>query len=104
MTSDVADDVFNAVHSRPKRRQGITGQTVDSMMRGTMCQITEYELDVLWQVIVELKDALINCEAEIDAYIRDEYPLDHPVQERYRQRDFAANPARVALASLSGLS
>lgn len=37
---------------------------------------------------------------EIDAYIRQEYPLDHPVHDRYRQRDFAANPARVAMEEL----
>ena len=46
-----------------------------------------------------LRAALVECEAEIDAYIRQEYPLDHPVHERYRERDFAANPARIALAT-----
>ncbi|AGG91203.1 hypothetical protein SUFP_068 [Sulfitobacter phage NYA-2014a] len=44
--------------------------------------------------------ALIECRDEIDGYVRQEYPHDHPVQERYRQRDFAANPARIALAAL----
>ena len=43
-------------------------------------------------------DALVECCEEIDAYIQHEYPLDHPVQERCRQRDYAANPARIALA------
>jgi len=47
-----------------------------------------------------LVDALRECEAEIDQYIRQEYFGDHPVQERYRQRDFGANPARIALAKL----
>ena len=47
-------------------------------------------------------DGLRECEQEIDAYIRQEYPHDHPVQERYRQRDFAANPARATLAELKG--
>ena len=45
---------------------------------------------------------LKECEAEIDAYIQYEYPHDHPVQERCRQRDYAANPARVTLAELKG--
>lgn len=45
-----------------------------------------------------LREALTECESEIDAYIRQEYPLDHPVHERYRQRDFDANPARAALS------
>jgi hypothetical protein len=41
--------------------------------------------------------ALFECMEEIDAYIQQEYPHDHPVQERYRQRDYAANPARIFL-------
>ena len=47
-----------------------------------------------------LVEALRECEAEIDQYISQEYPADHPVHERYRQRDFGANPARIALAQL----
>ena len=46
-----------------------------------------------------LRAALAECEAEIDAYIRQEYPLDHPIQERSRAHAFAANPARAALAT-----
>lgn len=45
-----------------------------------------------------LVDALRQCRDELDEYSRQEYPLDHPVHERYRQRDYDANPARVALA------
>jgi hypothetical protein len=45
-------------------------------------------------------EALKECVDEIDAYIQFEYPSDHPVHERYRQRDYAANPARIALAEL----
>jgi chromosome segregation ATPase len=44
-----------------------------------------------------LREALLECQEEIDAYIQNEYPHDHPVQERYRQRDYAANPVRAAL-------
>ncbi|SIT74554.1 hypothetical protein [Pontibaca methylaminivorans] len=47
--------------------------------------------------IERLREALKECELEIDGYIRQEYPFDHPVQERLRKRDFAANPARAAL-------
>jgi len=50
--------------------------------------------------VLALVEALQACEAEIDQYIRQEYPADHPVHERYRQRDFGANPARIALAQL----
>jgi hypothetical protein len=47
--------------------------------------------------IKELKAALVECRDEIDSYIRNEYPHDNPVQERYRQRDFESNPARITL-------
>ena len=47
-------------------------------------------------------EALKECEDDIDAYIQLQYPYDHPVQETYRQRDYATNPARVALAELTG--
>ena len=46
-------------------------------------------------------EALVECRYEIDTYVQNEYPLDHPVQERCRQRDYAANPARMALVELT---
>jgi hypothetical protein len=59
----------------------------------TRSDITQARLD-------KLEAALKDCEEEIDQYVRQEYPHDHPVQERYRQRGFASNPARIALAAL----
>lgn len=55
----MSDDLFAVVHARPKRRQGITGQTIDAQMRGTMCQITEWELE-------ELSDELARLRAEVE--------------------------------------
>lgn len=52
-------------------------------------------------VVLELVAALEECRDELDAYSRQEYPGDHPVHERYRQRDFGANPARIALAKIA---
>ena len=55
----------------------------------------------------KLEDAvqgLEKCQEELDAYSRQEYPLDHTVHERYRQRDYDANPARITLAALKGES
>ena len=49
-------------------------------------------------------DGLRECEQEIDDYIRQEYPYDNHLHERYRQRDYAANPARTTLAELSSVS
>lgn len=46
--------------------------------------------------------ALLECQEEIDQYSKQEYPLDHPVHERYRERYFDANPARIALAEIKG--
>ena len=48
----------------------------------------------------ELAAALSEAADEIDGYIRQEYPGDHPVHARYRERDFAANPARAALIAI----
>lgn len=49
------------------------------------------------KIIRGLLKALIQCRDEIDEYVKNEYPMDHPVHERYRQRDLAANPARMTL-------
>jgi len=54
----MSDEIFSAVYARPKRRQGITGQTIDAQMRGTMCQITEWELE-------ELRDEITHIRAEV---------------------------------------
>ena len=52
--------------------------------------------------IKALVEALVLCRDELDAYSQQEYPSDHPVHERYRQRDYDANPARAALAAARG--
>lgn len=49
--------------------------------------------------LAKAMEALVKCRDELDAYSQNEYPSDHPVQERCRQRDYAANPARIALAA-----
>lgn len=56
--------------------------------------------DALDALVSDLVEALRECETEIDDYIRQEYPHDHPVQDRCRQRDYAANPARIALTAI----
>jgi len=45
---------------------------------------------------------LEECRDEIDRYIWQEYPGDHPVYERCRKRDYDANPARIAIAKIKG--
>lgn len=66
-TNEALDAVFRDVEARPKRRQGITGMTIEAQMRGTMCQITEYELDVLREALTAQAAKLAEAEAEIDA-------------------------------------
>jgi hypothetical protein len=45
---------------------------------------------------------LVQSQYELDQYSLHEYPSDHPVHERYRQRDYDANPARIAIAKIKG--
>ena len=45
---------------------------------------------------------LVQSRDELDLYSQHEYPSDHPVHERYRKRDYDANPARIALAKIKG--
>jgi len=52
--------------------------------------------------LADAMEGLEKCQAELDEYSRQEYPLDHSVHERYRQRDYNANPARITLAALKG--
>jgi len=44
-----------------------------------------------------MRAALVECRDEIDDYIRHEYHGDHHISVRCRERDMAANPARIAL-------
>ena len=45
---------------------------------------------------------LVQSRDELDLYSQNEYPSDHPVHERYRKRDYDANPARIAIAKIKG--
>jgi hypothetical protein len=45
---------------------------------------------------------LVQSRDELDQYSQNEYPSDHPVHERCRQRDYDANPARIAIANIKG--
>jgi hypothetical protein len=44
--------------------------------------------------------ALLECQAELDAYYRQECFSYYPEHERYRREDFDWNPARIAIAQL----
>ena len=115
----MSDEIFSAVYARPKRRQGITGQTIDAQMRGTMCQITELELEELRDELASLRAA---SEGVIDrqfAELRFNQIRDEAAAELYRLRadndqlraaltkinvgdGWAAQIARAALAQKGG--
>ena len=65
-------------------------------------KLHEARIEELEAKLAKAVEALEECVEEIDAYIQHQYPHDHPVQERHRQRDYASNPARLALAELTG--
>lgn len=66
------NEIFAAVEGRPKRMQGISGQTIEAQMRGTMCQITEYELNVLCEEIASLTAELEEVKADRDKATREQ--------------------------------
>ena len=45
----------------------------------------------------KLRAALRECEAELNAYYRMEYPSDHPYSQKKLAQAMASNPATVAL-------
>ena len=57
------------------------------------------ELEAELEIALE---GLKKSQQEIDDYIRQEYPQDIPLHERYRMRDFSANPARSTIEELKG--
>ena len=69
----------------------------DGLMLGMAHRIEELE-DQLTVAMV----GLVQSRDELDQYSQHEYPSDHPVHERYRQRDYDANPARIAIAKIKG--
>jgi hypothetical protein len=64
---------------------------VPLMERTIIAQAAEIEL---------LLAALLECQAELDAYYRQECFSYYPEHERYRREDFDWNPARIAIAQL----
>jgi hypothetical protein len=54
--------------------------------------LEEYRRDV-----ERLREALRECEAELNAYYRMEYPGDHPYSQKKLALAMASNPATVAL-------
>jgi hypothetical protein len=49
----------------------------------------------------KLRVALRECEAELNAYYRMEYPGDHPYSQQELAQAMASNPATVALKETS---
>lgn len=72
-------------------------------MSGTiesMVTITCDEYDRLRAQNAELLAALRECEEELDAYYRAEYPENHPYNEKKLVQALNSNPARAAIAKV----
>ena len=78
-----------------RHKLAITGDKINAVSE---LRQVKAERDALKAELAEAVEVIVECREEIDDDIRHEYPHDHPVQERYRERDFAANPARAFLA------
>ena len=85
------------------KEMGVTREWMRIMLKRMDAEVPLVDrIEELEVKLAHAVDGLKECEAEIDAYIQYEYPHDHPIQERCRQRDYAANPARITLSDLTG--
>lgn len=55
------------------------------------------EITRLTAEVEKLRAALRECETELNAYYRMEYPSDHPYSQKKLAQAMASNPATVAL-------
>jgi hypothetical protein len=65
------------------------------------CQASIEAADTIARLTAEnenLRTALRECEAELNAYYRMEYPSDHPYSQKKLAQAMASNPATVALS------
>jgi hypothetical protein len=64
---------------------------------GQNCQEAAATITRLTAENEKLRAALRECEAELNAYYRMEYPGDHPYSQQELAQTMASNPATVAL-------
>ena len=68
------------------------------------CQASIEAADTITRLTAEverIRAALRECEAELNAYYRMEYPSDHPYSQKKLSQAMASNPATVALKETS---
>lgn len=92
------------------RIEALEAKLAENQAASGECPTIAYFIGVMDGKSVEVKDleaklakameGLHESEAEIDQYIWQEYPYD--AQETRRQREYLANPARIAIAELKG--
>jgi phosphoenolpyruvate carboxylase len=83
----------------------MTDAELTDRLRSSANKVVNYaaeRIETLTAKLAVAMEGLKKCQEELDEYSRQEYPLDHTVHERYRQRDYDANPARITLAALKG--
>lgn len=64
---------------------------------GVLATDREEYLELLTAENNKLRAALRECEAELNAYYRMEYPGDHPYSQKKLAKAMSSNPATVAL-------
>lgn len=98
-----ADEIFAAVEARPKRKQGgVCGQTIEEHMRGTVCQITEYELDALREetarLIAEVEKLTVDRDFFLgEVKLRNRIPATNDVASSLLKRAEKAEAESAAL-------
>jgi len=89
-----------------KTRHGYSGHprfNRDGLQAAATLRALSARVEELEAQLIRAKTGLVLAREELDAYSRQEYPGDQPVQQRYRQRDYDANPARVTLDALAAM-
>jgi len=76
----------------------ITRLTAEVRVRQTIVEEARDERDAALADVEKLRAALRECEAELNAYYRMEYPSDHPYSQKKLAQAMASNPATVALS------
>jgi hypothetical protein len=71
--------------------------TAEVRVRQTIVEEARDERDAAFAEVEKLKSALRECEAELNAYYRMQYPGDHPHSQKELAKAMASNPATVAL-------
>jgi flagellar biosynthesis chaperone FliJ len=87
------EDTLNWEHGQNCQAAADTITRLTAEVEQNAIDLEEYRRDV-----ERLRAALRECEAELNAYYRMEYPGSHPYSQQELAQAMASNPATVALS------